>query len=66
MLDEARIKNGREERKAVYEKLAGILLSEGSILYLYHQPVIIAHTTRLSGYKPYPDGLIRVVDLTMK
>jgi peptide/nickel transport system substrate-binding protein len=65
-LDEARVKSSREERMALYEKMAGILLSEGSIIYLYHQPVIVAHTTKLSGYKPYPDGLIRVVGLTMK
>jgi peptide/nickel transport system substrate-binding protein len=66
LLDEARVKSGREERMGLYEKMAGILLSEGSIIYLYHQPVIVAHTTKLSGYKPYPDGLIRVVGLTMK
>src|SRR3954447_8980094 len=66
LLDEARVKSGREERMALYEKMAGILLSEGSIIYLYHQPVIVAHTTKLSGYKPYPDGLIRVVGLRLK
>jgi peptide/nickel transport system substrate-binding protein len=66
LLDEARIVSGFAERKAIYEKVAKILLSEGSVIYLYHRPVIIAHTTKLEGYKPMPDGLVRVVGLTLK
>jgi peptide/nickel transport system substrate-binding protein len=66
LLDEARIVSGLAERKAIYEKVAKILLGEGSVIYLYHRPVIIAHTTRLEGYKPMPDGLVRVVGLTLK
>ena len=34
---------------------------EGSIIYLYHRLVIIAHTAKLEGYKQLPDGLVRVV-----
>ena len=65
-LDEARATSDRAARMALYGKVAETLLAEGSILYLYHRPVIIAHTARLEGYKPYPDGLIRVVGLSMK
>jgi peptide/nickel transport system substrate-binding protein len=65
-LDEARVKNGLKERKAIYEKVAGTLLSEGSIVYLYHRLWIIAHTAKLEGVKLLPDGLVRVVGLKMK
>src|SRR4051795_680647 len=65
-LDEARIKNGLKERKAIYEKVAGTLLSEGSIVYLYHRLWIVAHTAKLDGFKLLPDGLVRVVGLKLK
>jgi peptide/nickel transport system substrate-binding protein len=66
LMDDARSKSDRAARMADYEKLTGLLLDQGSIVYLYHRPVIITHTTRLSGFKPYPDGLIRVVGLSLK
>ena len=65
-LDEARTRNALPERKAIYEKVARKLLKEGSILYLYHRRMLIAHTARLEGYKQMPDGLIRVVGIKLK
>jgi peptide/nickel transport system substrate-binding protein len=65
-LDEARLSSDPEKRKAIYEKAAKILLDEGSILYLYHRKVLIAQTTRLEGFVPVPDGLVRVVGLRLK
>ena len=65
-LDEARVKNAIAERKALYEKAAGTLLSEGSVVYLYHRLWIIAHTAKLDGFKLLPDGLVRVVGLRLK
>jgi peptide/nickel transport system substrate-binding protein len=41
-------------------------LSEGSIIYLYHRKVLIAQSTRLDGFVPVPDGLVRVVGLKLK
>ena len=58
--------NKAEERKAIYEKVARKVLGDVSILYLYHQRTLIAHTTRLEGYRPIPDGLVRVVGLRLK
>ena len=54
------------KRKAIYEKAAKILISEGPILYLYHRKVLIAQTTKVDGFKPVPDGLVRVVGLRLK
>ena len=36
------------------------------ILYIYHRRILIAHTTKLEGYKQMPDGLVRVIGLTLK
>jgi peptide/nickel transport system substrate-binding protein len=65
-LDEARMVNDFEDRKALYEKVAQKLLNEGSLLYLYHARLLIAHTVGLTGYRAMPDGLIRVVGLRLK
>jgi len=59
-LDEARTKGTPAERKAIYEKAAAKLIDEGGIIYLYHRLVIIAHSTRLTGFTQLPDGLVRV------
>ena len=66
LLDEARVKNAVPDRKAIYEKAAEILLNEGSIVYIYHRRMLIAHTAKLEGYKQMPDGLIRVVGIKLK
>ena len=36
------------------------ILADGSIMYLYHTQVLVAHTDKLEGYKQMPDGLVRV------
>jgi peptide/nickel transport system substrate-binding protein len=65
-LDDARQVNKLEERKAIYEKVADKYLKEGSIIYLYHRLVIIAHSNKLEGYRQLPDGLVRVVGVKLK
>jgi peptide/nickel transport system substrate-binding protein len=66
LLNEARTYADPAKRKPVYEKVAKILLDEGHITYLYHRKVLIAQTTRLEGFVPVPDGLVRVVGLRLK
>jgi peptide/nickel transport system substrate-binding protein len=66
LLDEGRTKSDTAARKATYETVAGKLLSEGSIIYIYHRTVIIAHTGKLDGYKQMPDGLIRLQGVKLK
>jgi peptide/nickel transport system substrate-binding protein len=65
-LDDARRTNKLEERKAIYGKIAEKYLAEGSIIYLYHRLVIIAHTAKLEGYVQLPDGLVRVVGVKLR
>jgi peptide/nickel transport system substrate-binding protein len=65
-LDEARKVSRFEERKAIYGKIADKSLREGSIIYLYHPLVIIAHTAKLEGYTQLGDGLVRVVGARLK
>jgi peptide/nickel transport system substrate-binding protein len=66
LLGESRVPSDLVQRKAIYEKLTRLLLDDEPIIYLYHPRVLIAHTVRLEGYRQLPDGLVRVVGLTLK
>jgi peptide/nickel transport system substrate-binding protein len=65
-LEEARLITDPAQRKAIYEKLTRIVLNDNPLIYLYHRKLLIAHTTRLEGYKQMPDGLVRVIGLKLK
>ena len=65
-LDDARLVTDPAQRKAIYEKLTKIVLNDEPLIYLYHRKLLIAHTTKLEGYKQMPDGLVRVVGLKLK
>jgi len=65
-LDDARLVTDPAQRKAIYEKLAKAAQDEEPILYIFHRGILIAHTTRLEGYKQMPDGLVRVTGLKLK
>jgi peptide/nickel transport system substrate-binding protein len=62
----ARAKSDPAERKKAYEIVAKKFLADGSIVYLYHTQVLVAHSDKLEGYRPMPDGLIRVIGLKLK
>src|SRR6202162_5761348 len=64
--EDARLITDPAQRKAIYEKLTGTILRDEPIIYLYHRKLLIAHTTKLEGYRPMPDGLVRVVGLKLK
>ena len=66
LMEEGRATSGFDERKAIYEKLTKVLLTDLPIIYIYHRTLLIAHTTKLEGYKQMPDGLVRVVGLKFK
>ena len=53
-------------RNAAYEKLTAKFLASGWIIYLYHPQYLIASTDKVEGFKPMPDGLVRVVGVKLK
>jgi peptide/nickel transport system substrate-binding protein len=63
---QARATNDLAARKAIYEKMTAKFLANGWIIYLYHPQYLIASTDRVEGFKPMPDGLLRVVGVRMK
>jgi peptide/nickel transport system substrate-binding protein len=65
-LDGARLVSDMAQRKAIYEKLAKLVMQDEPIIYIYHRRILIAHTNKLEGYKQMPDGLVRVVGLKLR
>src|SRR6202008_4003097 len=65
-LDDARLVTDQTQRKAIYEKLTRQVVEDNPLLYIYHRRILIAHTTKLEGYKQMPDGLVRVIGLKLK
>src|SRR5713101_4813926 len=65
-LEDARLVTDPAQRKAIYEKLTKTVLNDEPLVYLYHRKLLIAHTTKLEGYKQMPDGLVRVIGLKLK
>ncbi|MEO8304889.1 MAG: ABC transporter substrate-binding protein [Betaproteobacteria bacterium] len=63
ILNKSRTTRDPAERRRLYEQLAGIALKDRPIVYLYHRDWIWAYTTKLSGLRPIPDGLVRVQGL---
>jgi peptide/nickel transport system substrate-binding protein len=66
LMEEARLTSDVGQRKAIYEKLTKIVLNDEPIIYLYHRKLLFAQTKKLDGYKPMPDGLVRVTGLKLK
>ncbi len=65
LLGQARQVNDPAQRKAIYKQVADKVIVGGPILYLYHRMMFFAHSANLTGFKPMPDGLIRVVGLKL-
>ena len=65
-LDAAREVEPRADRLAHYRVVAQHILRDLPIIYLYHAKWLYAYTARLSGFIPYPDGLIRPQGLRLE
>jgi peptide/nickel transport system substrate-binding protein len=65
-IDAARTTEDAKERAKHYAKVAEQVAQDRPIIYLYHRRWIYAFSKRLTGFAPYPDGLIRPQALTLR
>ena len=65
-LDAAREAGARAERLAHYRTVAQQVLQDRPRIYLYHPKFLYAASTKLSGFTPLPDGLIRPQGLRLE
>jgi peptide/nickel transport system substrate-binding protein len=66
LLKQSRAELDAAKRQQTFERIAAITVKQDRpIVYLYHRNWLWAYTTKLSGLRTIPDGLVRVQDLKM-
>ncbi len=60
LLAEARRRTDTAERQALYRRASALYLDDRPHLFLYHYRLFWAMTDRLTGFRPHPDGIIRL------
>ena len=66
ILNAARETNDNAERQALYAEARAILNEDLPIVYLYHDTWIWALDDSVSGFVPYPDGMIRLEGVSLE
>ena len=65
LLNRSRTSLDPAERRKAYEQIAAIVLKDRPDIYLYHRHWLWAYTSKLSGFRTIPDGLVRVQGLKL-
>jgi peptide/nickel transport system substrate-binding protein len=61
LLDAARVELDVEKRRDLYARMIRLSIGQdANRIYLWHRKNIMAHQTRLAGYRPIADGMIRL------
>nr|WP_246179586.1 ABC transporter substrate-binding protein [Microvirga thermotolerans] len=60
LLNEARTVTDEAKRKELYDAAQTILQDELPIIYTYYQPWPFVLAKKVQGFRPYPDGMIRL------
>ncbi len=61
LLDAARVELDDAKRRDLYARVLNIAIAgDAPRVYLWHRKNIMAHATRLAGYRPIADGMIRL------
>lgn len=64
-LDGARATTDLPARKALYSKVAALAEKDLPLLYLYSPQLVTGMSAKISGFRPVPDGLIRLDGLKL-
>ena len=54
------------QRAAAYHEAASIYLTDRPLVFLFHMTWLYAHSDKLKGFTPVPDGLIRPQGLVLE
>ncbi len=65
LLEQARAVTDIPARRALYGKAAAIVNQDVPLLYLYTTKAITAMSTRVQGFRPVPDAMIRLSGVSM-
>ncbi|HEY0208958.1 ABC transporter substrate-binding protein [Acerihabitans sp.] len=64
-LQQARGTSDPAKRQALYNQIVAQLQQDMPLAYLYFEPRIFGMSKKISGFKPYPDGLIRLAGMQL-
>ena len=64
-LTQARLSNDKAVRQPLYDKVVKQLQTDMPIAWLYFEPRIFGLNKKVQGFKPYPDGIVRLAGLTL-
>ena len=65
VLNDSRLTNDMTKRQQAWDNAAKIVLAERPIIYMLHRKWLWAYSPKLTGFKEYPDGLIRFVGMKL-
>jgi peptide/nickel transport system substrate-binding protein len=65
VLKESRLTTDLAQRQKAWEQAAKIILAKRPIIYILHRKWMWAYNAKLSGFKEFPDGLLRFTDMKM-
>jgi peptide/nickel transport system substrate-binding protein len=60
LIADSRAERDPAKRAQIYEKIAAQIMSHRPIVYLFHRHWLWAHNAKLTGFRPVPDGMVRV------
>ena len=66
ILNKARHVADPAERKKLYDQANEIILRDVPRLILWHRRVFTGHSAKVTGFTPYPDGIIRLKGLKLQ
>jgi peptide/nickel transport system substrate-binding protein len=66
LLNRGRAATDPAQRAAAYHEAAAIYLADRPLIFLFHMTWLYAHSDRLKGFTPVPDGLIRPQGLALE
>ena len=64
-LDQARLTADLATRRALYARVTTQVAADLPVLYLYGTAMVMGMDRRLAGFRPVPDGLVRLQDLVL-
>jgi peptide/nickel transport system substrate-binding protein len=65
LITKQRATSDPKERAKLFEQIAQAEAKDKPIVYLFHRHWLWAYTGKLSGFKPMPDGLVRLQGLAL-
>jgi peptide/nickel transport system substrate-binding protein len=65
LINDSRASLAPADRQKAFDAVAGHVLADRPIVYLFHRHWLWAHSTQLIGFRPMPDGLIRLQGMSL-